>query len=180
MSTLKVYDLRTEAPPPSNDWSKLTVQTYKDPSDQSLYPTVIAVAQLRDQEGHPIGVPGPLSADAKDPNGLECYAPTEDNGYEDSAYTSTQMHLYRRTKAWHDCIMLLETAYNWNDSERAKPNGAMLKGALGDTLLHLHSPEAFRPKVLIQDLFADTVLRMPQKARCRSSEMPLRAIQACI
>lgn len=71
MSTLKVYDLRTEAPPPSNDWSKLTVQTYKDPSDQSLYPAVIAVAQLRDQEGHPVAVVGPLSASAKDPNGLK-------------------------------------------------------------------------------------------------------------
>jgi hypothetical protein len=143
MSSDTVYDLRTQAPPEGNDWKSLTLKFSKEVSDDTPYPRLTALFELRDEEGRSLGILGPLPEEPNGPTSLatlQGYQPAWDRRAIDDGYTSAQHDLPRALNAVLRSAQCLEKAYLWHDqpetgdlvSERKVLPGAITKAFLDE------------------------------------------------
>lgn len=130
MSDLIIFDLRNDEPPPTNDWSQLKITLYKNPSDQSRYPSLNAVVRLRDAHGRGLGIVGPLASGFDIQGGLEWYPALTDASQDPHGVTSSQSVARRGWRAEEAEISRLRSLYTWHEDRNLPPSITKLRDAL--------------------------------------------------
>jgi len=157
VTTFPIYNLLIHPLPDDNDWSKMTVKTFKEPGDPSRFPVLTAIAVLHDSDGHPLGYLGPVSETAKT---LEEYSVNRNRVYQDHGYTSSQMETTRVVRAWNEMIQRHETAYRWNHPDSRQTSAGQVRDALTRSFVQCLKPKSFDRPIERYGIYDDAVERV--------------------